>query len=99
MGGRTVHTAMWAFHNGAPLDQPTGTWRGGMALWNHPNSSTAIEAVSAKVWRYIAMAHILVAHILVPHILVAHILAVPAHSPMAPAHIPTSRAYTLAAPA
>ena len=50
MGGRKVITRMWNSHNGAPLKVPTGDWRGGMSVFNHPNSSTAVEAKSVRVW-------------------------------------------------
>ena len=41
---------MWNSHSGAPLEVPAGDWRGGMSVFNHPNSTTTIEAKSVKVW-------------------------------------------------
>jgi hypothetical protein len=50
MDGRKAITKMWNSHNGGALALPSGDWRGGMAIWNDANSSTAVEVQSVKIW-------------------------------------------------
>jgi hypothetical protein len=41
---------MWNSHNGAPLALPAGYWRGGMSVWNHPNSTTSVEVSRVQIF-------------------------------------------------